>query len=96
MVRGTHHDLSADEIREHVRCGKQVTQLGLIYDGRISFVLDDNMKLRKLQFLDVIADRVDAGDGADPDQILDAEFFLMSAELSRLFLALDRVLRFVD
>lgn len=96
VVRGTHHDLSADEIREHARCGKQVTQLGLIFEGRIGFVLDAKLKLRKLSFLDIVAEQLDAQDGADPDQILDAEFALMSLELRRLFARLDQVLRFVD
>lgn len=96
VVRCRHHDLSADEVREHARCGKQVTQLGLIFEGRIGFVLDAKMKLRKLNFLDIIADRVDAQDGADPDQILDAEFALMSLELRRLYARLDEILRFVD
>ena len=96
VVRCRHHDLTVDEIREHARCGKQVTQLGLIYDGRIGFVLDAKLKLRKLRFLDVVADKLDAQDGADADQVLDAEFALMSLELRRLYARLDEVLRFVD
>lgn len=95
VVRGRHRDLTAEEIIEHARCGNQVTQLGLIFDGRIGFVLDARMKLRKLSFFDVVADKLDT-DGADPDQILDAEFALMSLELRRLFARLDDVLRFVD
>lgn len=96
VVRCRHHDLSADEIREHARCGKQVTQLGMVFDGRIGFVLDAKLKLRKLNFLDIVADKLDAQDGADPDQILDAEFALMSLELRRVFARLDEILRFVD
>ncbi len=96
VVRCRHHDLTAEEIREHARTGKQVTQLGLIYDGRIGFVLDAKLKLRKLSFLDVIADKLDAQDGADPDQLIDAEFVLMHLELRRLFARLDEILRFVD
>ena len=96
MVRCRHHDLTAEEIREHARTGKQVTQLGLIYDGRIGFVLDAKLKLRKLSFLDIVADKLDAQDGADPDQLIDAEFVLMSLELRALFARLDEILRFVD
>lgn len=96
VVRCRHHDLGADEIREHARCGKQVTQLGLIFDGRIGFVLDAKLKLRKLAFLDIVADKLDSQDGADPDQIVDAEFALMSLELRRLYARLDEILRFVD
>lgn len=99
VVRGRHQDLSAEEIREHARCGKQVTQLGLIFDGRISFVLDAKLKIRKLQFFDAVIDLIDSGhydEGADPNARLDAEFWLMSTELARLFDALDRLFRFVD
>lgn len=95
VVRGRHQDLSADEIREHARCGKQVTQLGLIFDGRISFVLDARLKLRKLAFLDIVADKLDAGDSADPNDVLAAELFLQAEELTRVFSALDGVLSFV-
>ena len=96
VARFRHHDLTNDEVREHARCGKQVTQLGLIFDGRIGFVLDAKLKLRRLRFLDIVADQLDAQDGADADSILDAEFALMSLELARLFARLDEVLRFVE
>lgn len=95
VARFRNHDLTTDEIREHARCGKQVTQLGLIFDGRIGFVLDAKLKLRRLRFLDIVADQLDAQDGADADSILDAEFALMSLELRRLFARLDEVLRFL-
>lgn len=96
VARFRNHDLGSEEVTEHARCGKQVTQLGLIYNHRIGFVLDSKAKLRKLRFLDVIADKLDAQEGADQDQILDAEFTLMALELRRLFARLDDVLRFVD
>jgi recombination associated protein RdgC len=98
VVRARHHDLSADEVREHARCGKQVTQLGLTYDGRISFVLDAKLKLRGISFADGILEDLDdkAAEGADADQMFEAELFLQAEELTRLFTALDGVLRFVD
>jgi len=98
VVRARHHDLSAEEVREHARCGKQVTQLGLTYDGRISFVLDAKLKLRGLSFSDGALEHLDdkAEEGADADQMFEAELFLQAEELTRLFSALDGVLRFVD
>lgn len=96
VARFRNHDLTAEEVREHARCGKQVTQLGLIFDGRIGFVLDAKLKLRRLHFLDIVADQLDAQDGTDEDQLLDAEFTLMRLELARLFARLDEVLRFVE
>lgn len=94
VVRCRRHDITQDEIREHARCGKRVTQLGLIFDGRIGFVLDDKLKLRKLRFLDVVADKLDAQDGADAEQILDAEFALMSLELRNLLKRMDSIFKF--
>ena len=96
VARFRNHDLTTDEVREHARCCKQVTQLGLFFDGRIGFVLDAKLKLRRLHFLDIVADQLDAQDGADADSILHAEFSLMSLELRRLFFRLDEVLRFVE
>lgn len=95
VVRCRNHDLSSEEVREHARRGMQVTQLGLVFEQRIGFVLDVNAKLRKIEFLDVIADKLDGQDG-DPAQVLDAEFTLMVLELRRLFDRLDEILRFVD
>lgn len=96
VVRCRRHDLGAEEVREHARLGKQVVQLALVYEQRIGFVLDVKGKLRKLRFLDLVADQLDAQDGAEQAQVLDAEFALMSGELRRLFARLDTILRFVD
>lgn len=93
VARFRNHDLTSEEVIEHARCGKQVTQLGLIYKDRIRFVLDSKLKLRKLDFLDIIADKLNAQD-ADPDQVLDEEFCLMSLELRELISRLGEVLRF--
>jgi recombination associated protein RdgC len=94
VARFRHHDLSADEVIEHVNCGKQVTQLGLIFDGRIGFVLDARLKLRKLSFLDVVADQLDS-ESASVNDLIAAEFALMSLELRRLFARLGEVVGFV-
>jgi len=96
VVRCRNHDLTAEEIREHARCGNQVTQLAMVFDGRIAFTLDARLKLRNIEFLDVVAGKLEVSDAADPDELFAAEFFLMSSELARLFAALDRLLVFVD
>lgn len=96
VARFRNHDLTADEVREHARLGKQVAQLGLIYEQCIGFVLDSKAKLRRLEFLDVIAEQLDAQEGAGENAVLDAEFALMTLELRCLFARLDEVLTFVD
>lgn len=94
-VRARSHDLSLEEIREHVRTGKKVTQLGLIYDNRLSLVLDEKFKLRKIKFLDVIQDELKDVSGEDAIAELDARFSLMVLELRRLFTSLGEQFKLV-
>ena len=76
-------DLDADEVKEHLRNGKQVFQLGLVFDDRISFVLGEDLIVRKLKFLDVVMDEL--GDSfEDASAEADAGFALLTLELERL------------
>jgi recombination associated protein RdgC len=52
MVKYTRHILNTDEVRKHVREGKLPIQLGLSWEGKASFVLTDNLQLKKVSFLD--------------------------------------------
>ena len=83
VVRCRGQDLAGDEIRGHLAAGKEVTRLGLCWNERIAFVLDEALVIRRLQFLDVI--REPLRDIADsPEAIFDAEFALMAGELALL------------
>ncbi len=83
VVRCRGQDLTGDEIRAHLDAGKQVTRLGLIWNERIAFVLDEMLAIRRLQFLDVVHESL--RDGADSAAALfDAEFALMTGELALL------------
>lgn len=85
VVRCRRQDLESDEVREHLKSGKQVFQLGLEFDERIRFVLGEDLVVRKLRFLDVVLDQLDK-DGIESAQAeLDASFALMTLELKRLF-----------
>ena len=76
-------DLDAEEVKENLRSGKQVFMLSLVFDNRISFVLGEDLIVRKLRFLDVVMDEL--GDSQqDASAELDASFALMSLELDRL------------
>lgn len=92
-IKAKRHDLSVDEIKDHVRNGKKVTQLGLIFDNRLTLVLDEKFKLRKLKFLDIILDEIKDGAGEDAAQELDTRFTLMALEFRRLLGSLDEVFK---
>ena len=83
IVRCRGQDLAGAEIRGHLVAGKEVTRLGLCWNERIAFVLDEALVIRQLQFLDVV--RESLRDIADsPEAIFDAEFALMTGELALL------------
>jgi len=89
VSRSRHQELESDEIREHLRAGKQVYQLGLEFDERIGFVLDEALTVRKLKFFDVVTDELDNQQADTIADELDARFALMTGELRRLLKALD-------
>lgn len=89
IVRCRRQDLAAEEITEHLNAGKQATQLGLAWDGRMAFVLDEQLTVRKLSFDDVVLEQLGDLAGEDAAAELDARFALMTAELDRLLKRLD-------
>jgi recombination associated protein RdgC len=89
VVRCRHQELESDEIREHLRGGKQVFQLGLEFDQRIGFVLGEDLVVRKLKFFDVITDELDHAQADSAAEEMDARFALMTLELQRLLEKLD-------
>ncbi|UDM18860.1 recombination-associated protein RdgC [Vogesella sp. XCS3] len=87
IIKVKRQDLTADEIRDHIQAGKQVTELGLIYRERIRFVLTDKLQLKKLQFLDVLQEEASQA-GDDLASLFEATFLLMAEELGDLIDAL--------
>ncbi len=82
IVRCRGQDLTGDEIRGHLYAGKQVTRLGLSWDERVAFILDETLVIRRLQFLDVVRESLQDTATDSPEAVFDAEFALMSGELA--------------
>ena len=93
VVKCQNQDLASDEIKKHLDAGKQVTRLALILDDHVSFVLGEDLVVRKLKFLDGAVDQLENTERDSLHAELDARFALMSAELSRLFAALEKALK---
>ena len=91
IAKCSRQDLDSEEVIEHLRNGKQVFKLGLVFDGRLSFVLGEDLVIRKLKFLDVVLDAL--GDAEDAQAEADAHFALMALELQRLFEQLDAIFK---
>ena len=89
IVRCRRQDLETDEVREHLKTGKQVFQLGLTFDDRISFVLGEDLVIRKLRFLDQVLDELKETDADSAAAELDSRMALMTLEVERLLGKLD-------
>ena len=92
-VKCQHQELRCDEIDKHLEAGKQVTKLALTLDDHVSFVLGDDLVIRKLKFLDGALDQLENSDADGVRAELDAQFALMSGEVRRLFLVLEDALK---
>ena len=93
VIKCQHQELQSDEIAKHLEAGKQVTRLALTLDDHVSFVLGEDLVIRKLKFLDGAVDQLESSDRDDFRAELDARFALFSAEVRRLFLTLEPALK---
>ena len=82
VIRCKRHDLSLPEIKNHLDIGKQVIKLALNWDDRLSFILDENLSVKRLKFLDLIQDQVSESNADDEAARFDVDFSIMSLELS--------------
>lgn len=81
-VRYVRHPLEPKEIRGHIEGGKQVTRLGMTWNDRISFVLHENLQVKRLDFLDILKERPEQ-QSVSADEQFDGGFAIMAGELSR-------------
>jgi recombination associated protein RdgC len=87
-VRYVRHQLDGQDVRTHLEAGKTVSRLALTFQDRVSFVLTENLTLKRLQFLDVLKEEASKEAGEDARALMDASFALMTGELRALLPAL--------
>ncbi|MBS0194103.1 MAG: recombination-associated protein RdgC [Proteobacteria bacterium] len=90
VVKCQRQELQSDEIAKHLEAGKQVTRLALNFDDHVSFVLGEDLIVRKLKFLDGAVDALENNERDSVAAELDARFALMSAELKRVFVMVEK------
>ena len=93
VVKCQRMELLGDEINKHLESGKQVTRLALNLDDHVSFVLGEDLVIRKFKLLDGAVDSLENTEREDLRAELDARFALMSAEVKRLFTVLESALK---
>ena len=82
-VRYVRHTLDPDDVRRHIASGKQCTRVAMTWADKISFVLNDNLTLKRVAPLDVLKESGDAS-ATNDDERFDSDFALMTGELHHL------------
>lgn len=84
VLKSQKQDLVSDEIATHIAAGKLVTELALDWQERIQFTLTDAAAIKRIRFSDVLTQQNDDIDREDVAQRADADWLLMTGELSAL------------
>ena len=86
------HDLTLEEVQSSLEAGKYVSKLAIEWDEKISFVLSEDLQIKKLKFLDVMEEQLKDNDPQTHEEHLDIAFSLMTGEVSLLLKDLLRAL----
>lgn len=82
-VRYVRHSIDPDDVQRHIAAGKQCTKLAMTWDDKISFVLTENLALKRIKPLDILNEDKDQRT-ADENERFDADFLLMASELAKM------------
>jgi recombination associated protein RdgC len=83
VLRARQVDLDSDEIQQLLAAGKQASRLGIEVEGRLGYVLHDDLTLKSLRFSDALIDEAgEIEDDGDAVVRLEADFMLMTGALA--------------
>lgn len=89
VVRCKGQDLVSDEIKAHLEAGKQVRQLGVLWNSVLSCVIAEDLSIRRLRFENIKEESDNSGHAEESAaQKFDGEFALMTLELDGFFKSL--------
>lgn len=84
IVKCKNQELDSDEVREHLKAGKQGFLLALTFEERLSLVVGEDIVVRKLKFLETATESLEQDNRDSLRAEIDATFALMSGELKSL------------
>ena len=82
VISYKNHPLPSEDVMNHITCGKVCTSLELEWDGRVSFTLTDDIKLKKITFSDGVLEQSKAqGQRADD---FDGNVVMATSEIGQM------------
>lgn len=84
VVRCKQHELQSEEITLHIENGKQISQMGISWREKIDFVLTGDYVIKRLKYSNIIKEQNADIKKDDYIQRFDADFVLMTGEISVL------------
>lgn len=85
-VRHVSHSLDGADTGEQLAAGMAVFKLGMTYADRVSFILEDSGRIKRLKLLDIVKDSAESGDDAEAQFAIDFELF--TGEMKKLIPAM--------
>ncbi|MGR4068009.1 recombination-associated protein RdgC [Halomonas sp. LR3S48] len=83
VLRARQVDLDSDEIQQLLATGRQASRLAVEVEGRLAYVLHDDLTLKSLRFSDALIDEAgEIEDDGDAIVRLEADFMLMAQALA--------------
>ena len=83
VVRCKGQDLTADEMIAHLDAGKDVVKLAVAWDERLSCLIESDMSIKRLRFLDLVQEEAADYQTESSADVFDAHFSLMTLEMRR-------------
>lgn len=87
-VKYGNHNLDIEDLRTHLKQGKRCTKLALTWNDRISFVMTENFRIKRVKPLDIITEETVNPKEADERERFDSDFVMMTGELNNMLSAL--------
>ena len=83
IIRAKEQDLLSEEMKSHLLADKLVTKLALEWADTVSFVLGDDLSIKRLKFSEELREQNDDIVSEERSARLDADFALVTGELAR-------------
>ena len=82
-IKISRKDLTDEDVVRHAKNGMTVTELGLVWNDRVAFILTQDLTLKHIQWLDVVQEEAE-GSCDDAESMAYATQLLMEAALSAI------------